>query len=159
MPRLRWPAVPPPLERGVRGHGRLVLAAAVGITVELTEVLLHPTGMDLRMQLTAFGRTAERVRYETRPLTDPDDPSAQWSFLHTLVRAGDCEGEGEADPYRSLVRSTGLNAPPDLRIELRYWIPVPPGPEKVAVTVRWTRLGLPATTSTVETGPLAHPPP
>lgn len=156
MPRLRWPAVPPPLERGVRAHGRLILAAAVGITVELTDVLLHPTGMDMHMQLTAFGRTAEHLRYETRPLTDPDDPSAQWSFLRTLVRAD--EREGEADPYRSHARSTGLNAPPDLRIELRYWIPVPPGPGKVAITVGWTRLGLPATTSTVEIGPLAHPP-
>ncbi len=114
---------PPPSWRGVGiVHGRSVLAAGLGITVELIDLLRYPAGVELRLALTAYGHAAQQARYETRPLTDPPgDPSPRWSFLRTHVRAGDLTGE--ADPYQAPpILSTGTTRLIDFRTTPRYWI-------------------------------------
>lgn len=153
--RRRWPAAPPPPGPGVSVHRRAVLAAGLGITVELVDLLLYPIGMELRLALTTYGHTARQARYETRPLTDPDDPSAQWSFLRTQVRYGDLQGE--ADPYQAPILSFGTTRLADFRTTPRYWIGGgAPTPASLTVTVEWARIGLAPTTSTVDVGSVPH---
>nr|WP_244461446.1 hypothetical protein [Rhodococcus sp. ZPP] len=153
--RRRWPAAPPPAWRGVGiVHGRSVLAADLGITVELVDLLRYPAGVELRLALTAFGHAAQQARYETRPLTDPGDPSPRWSFLRTHVRAMDLTGE--ADPYQAPILSTGTRRSIDFRTAPRYWIDGIPAPASLTVTVEWVRIGLAAMSSTIEIGPVPH---
>ncbi|QTJ70780.1 hypothetical protein HYG77_32185 (plasmid) [Rhodococcus sp. ZPP] len=135
-------------------HGRSVLAADLGITVELVDLLRYPAGVELRLALTAFGHAAQQARYETRPLTDPGDPSPRWSFLRTHVRAMDLTGE--ADPYQAPILSTGTRRSIDFRTAPRYWIDGIPAPASLTVTVEWVRIGLAAMSSTIEIGPVPH---
>ncbi|ANS28689.1 hypothetical protein R1CP_20035 [Rhodococcus opacus] len=153
--RRRWPAAPPPPESGASVHRRAVLAADLGITVELTDLLLYPDGVELCLALTAYGHAARQARFETRHLTDPHDPCAQWSFLRTEVRYGNLHGE--ADPYQAPILSFGTTRLTNFRTTPRYWIGGgAPTPASLTVTVDWTRIGLAPTTSTVDVGPVSH---
>lgn len=58
-------------------HGPVELVTSRDLSLRLAEVVAHPTGMLLRIELTARGRSADLARHETRPLDDPDDPSAR----------------------------------------------------------------------------------
>lgn len=93
MRRRRWPAAAPPATGGVVVYGPVELATTRDLTLRLAEVVAHPAGLELRIELTATGRTADRARHETRPLDDPDDPSARWSYLAVHVRVDDVVGK------------------------------------------------------------------
>lgn len=70
------------------------------------------------------------------------------------MRAGDLTGE--ADPYQAPpILSTGTTRLIDFRTTPRYWIDgIPPAPVSLTVTVEWARIGLAATSSTIEIGPV-----
>ncbi|MFD7012038.1 hypothetical protein [Rhodococcus jostii] len=88
MRRPRWPATAPPACGGVQVHGRRLLAADIQLTLELLRVVAYPSGL-AHLTLTATGCPAERARHETRPLTDPAEPSAHWSYLDVWAGTDD----------------------------------------------------------------------
>ncbi|MFV9459567.1 hypothetical protein ACNJ7E_39850 [Rhodococcus sp. NM-2] len=76
----------------------------------LTGVTAYPAGVALCLVLVATGIPAELARHETRPLTDPHDRSAHWSYLRVRVRMDD--QAGDADPYEP-ASCTSSPGPPD----------------------------------------------
>ncbi|MFC0454476.1 hypothetical protein [Rhodococcus jostii] len=148
MRRPRWPAVAPPTTGGHRVHGPLLLTTEEHLTLELFEVVAFPDGLHLRMALTATGRPAELAQYETRSLSDPDDPSTRWSYLSVRARVDDIEGE--ADPYHPTSASKACRSgPPEYRTEPHYWLDAIPASGFIAVTAGWPRIGLGSTTTTI----------
>ena len=53
MGRHRWPTQPPPTTGGRRVHGPTVLADLHCVRLQLSEIIAYPTGMQIRLALTA----------------------------------------------------------------------------------------------------------
>ncbi len=154
--RLRWPATAPPPCGGVQVHGRLQLSADTHLTLNLSRIIAYPSGLAVHLTLTATGHPAERAQHETRPLTDPADPSAQWSYLD--VWAG-TDYLAVADPYlHHPDRQESTAGTCRYRTQPMYWLPVSPPAPRVALTAEWPRIGLPASVTTVALSPAEHTP-
>ncbi|AWK74792.1 hypothetical protein CBI38_27780 [Rhodococcus oxybenzonivorans] len=151
MRRHRWPAQPPPATGGTQVHGPTVLAAHQGLTLQLNDITAYPSGMQLRLVLTATGRCAELAHHETRTLTDPEDYSGHWSYLSVFVTVGDIEGE--ADPYHPVTRSTRGRPPTEYRTLPHYWVGTCQDSGALTLTAGWEEIGLPPTTTTIKLGP------
>lgn len=139
MRRHRWPTQPPPSTGGVPVHGRRVLAAHPGLTLQLDDITVYPTGMHVRLALTATNLCAELAHHETRLLTNSDDFSGSWSYLSVRVRVGDIEGE--ADPYLPVTRSSRTCSAPQYRTSPQYWVNSLDS-EIVTLTAGWPQIGL-----------------
>src|SRR4051794_37727634 len=85
MRRHRWPAIAPPPDRGVRVHAPMPITAEKDLILELSSITAFASGLVLQLAMRVTGIRADFARYETRPLTDPHDWSAQWSYLTVLV--------------------------------------------------------------------------
>ena len=120
------------------------------MSVELAAVLAYPAGLSLRMMVIATGAGAAVARYETRPLTDPADTSARWSFLVVQVRVDD--QHAVADPFHPVTRSVSAGPESVYRSEPRYWIPLFPGSGALVMTVGWPEVGLDSVTTVVAIG-------
>lgn len=152
MRRRRWPAAAPPATGGVVVYGPVELATTRDLTLQLAEVVAHPTGLELRIELTATGRTADRARHETRPLDDPDDPSARWSYLAVHVRVDDVVGEADPSHLQSTSRVATSEAS-EYHTEPRYWVAAYPESGVITLTVGWPEIGLHARTDVIRLGP------
>lgn len=84
-------------------HAGMPIVAEDDLTLELSAATAFASGLLLRFALCVTGVRADFVRYETRPLTDPQDWSAQWSYLAVRILADDLGG--------SLIRSTRSPTP------------------------------------------------
>ncbi|MDF3311586.1 serine/threonine protein kinase [Rhodococcus sp. T2V] len=145
--RLRWPATAPPACGGVQVHGRRLLSADAHLTLDLLRIVAYPSGLAVHLTLTATGQRAEQARHETRPLTNPADPSAQWSYLD--VWAGTDE-LAVADPFLHRPdRQESAAGTCRYRTQPMYWLPASPPVSMVALTAEWPQIGLPASVSTV----------
>ncbi|NDV10847.1 serine/threonine protein kinase [Rhodococcus sp. IEGM 248] len=156
MGRPRWPAVAPPVSGGVEVHGRRLLAADAHLTLDVIRIVSFESGLAVHLALTATGAPAEGARRQTRPLTDPDDWSAEWSYLTVWAAAENTDAE--ADPYlpRPDVHAcdAGLSV---YRTEPRYWLGTPPTVRSVTLTAEWPQIGLPATTAILALEPTDQP--
>ena len=134
-------------------HGHRLLSAHTHLTLELTRITAYPSGLAVQLALTATGRPARRALHQTRPLTDPADPSARWSYLD--VWAG-TDYLAVADPYLPRpdlqATATGICT---YRSEPLYWLPVPPPVRTVTLTAEWPQIGLPASVTTVNLAVIA----
>ncbi|MFE7423311.1 hypothetical protein [Rhodococcus sp. NPDC057529] len=146
----RWPGIAELQGGGTPIHGRRTLAAQENVSVELVAVFAYPGGLSLRLMVTATGAVAAAARHETRPLTDPADTSARWSYLLVRVRVDD--QDAVADPFHPLTRALGTGPEALYRSEPRYWIPLFPASRAIAVTTGWPEIGLDPTTTLVEVG-------
>ncbi|MFZ2176296.1 MAG: serine/threonine protein kinase [Rhodococcus sp. (in: high G+C Gram-positive bacteria)] len=150
MFRRRWPAIPPPVCGGVDVHGRRRLSAQTDLTLEVLRIVAFESGVSVHLALTATGAPAEKARHQTRPLTDPADHCARWSYL--AVRAGveNTDAEAQADAYLPrpdiATSCAGLTA---YRTEPRYWLGIPPPVRAVTLTAGWPQIGLAPTTETM----------
>ncbi|MFC9551863.1 hypothetical protein ACFTWF_13520 [Rhodococcus sp. NPDC056960] len=152
MRKRRWPAAPPPATEGVAVHGPVELVTSRDLSLRLSEVVAHPTGMLLHIELTARGRSADLARHETRPLDDPDDPSARWSYLAVNVRVDDVEGV--ADPRHPHSPSVpGAEGASEYHSAPHYWISDYPESGTITLTVGWKAIGLLPRTRTITLGP------
>ncbi|MDT2005967.1 hypothetical protein FXW78_16685 [Rhodococcus opacus] len=152
MRRMRWPAAPPPATEGVVVHGPVELVTSRDVSLRLSEVVAHPTGMLLHIDLTARGRSADLARHETRPLDDPDDPSARWSYLAVNVRVDDVEGV--ADPHHPHSPSKpDAEGASEYHSAPHYWISDYPESGTITLTVGWKEIGLLPRTRTITLGP------
>ncbi|WP_368680523.1 hypothetical protein R1X32_09955 (plasmid) [Rhodococcus opacus] len=156
MRRHQWPAQPPPTTGGVRVHGERTLAALHCVRLQLSEILAYPTGMQLRLALTATEICGDIARHETRALTDREDFSAHWSYLTVHIRVDDLYGE--ADPYDPLTTNTGVGRAMEYRTVPRYWIGVLPASGALTITAGWPRMGLEPVTTTLELDPHRYQP-
>ncbi len=155
----RWPATAPPPCGGDRVHGRRLLTVRTHLTLELVRITAYPCGLALQLALTATGRPARRALHQTRPLTDPADPSAQWSYLDVWAGTDDL---AVADPYFPRpdlhATATGICT---FRSEPLYWLPAPA--RTVTLTAEWPQIGLPASLTTLDLAAVApsstHRPP
>ncbi|QYB00653.1 hypothetical protein I1A62_06875 (plasmid) [Rhodococcus sp. USK10] len=150
MARNRWPGIAPPGTGGVAVHGRRVLIARPEVVVQLTGVTTYPAGVSLSLVLTATGIPAELARHETRPLTDPHDESAHWSYLWVRVRMDD--QSGDADPYEPASCAAPTGPPEQYRTAPRYWIPGYPSTGEITLTTSWHQIGLPASIDVLDLG-------
>ena len=126
-------------------HGRRVLAAETDLTLELVRVVAFDSGLAVYLALTVTGVPADRARHETRPLTDPADLSARWSYLE--VWAGS-DRIAVADPYFPRPDVWGCTAGRRLyRSTPQYWVGVatPVRSLALALTTEWPQIGLPPT--------------
>ena len=112
MRRHRWPAITPPSDRGVRVLAPAPIVAEKDLALELSAVTAFASGLLPQLAMRVTGIRADFARFETRPLTDPQDWSAQWSYLVVRVRADDLDGPAhplhrseppfdESGPYRT----------------------------------------------------------
>ncbi|MER2087725.1 hypothetical protein ACH49M_32290 [Rhodococcus qingshengii] len=89
--------------------------------------------------------------HQTRPLTDPADPSAQWSYLDVWAGTDDLT---VADPYFPRpdlhATATGICT---FRSEPLYWLPAPA--RTVTLTAEWPQIGLPASLTTLDLAAVA----
>jgi hypothetical protein len=133
-------------------HGPVELVTSRDLSLRLSEVVAHPTGMLLHIELTARGRSADLARHETRPLDDPDDPSARWSYLAVNVRVDDVEGV--ADPRHPHSPSVpGAEGASEYHSAPHYWISDYPESGTITLTVGWKEIGLLPRTRTITLGP------
>ncbi|MFZ2178180.1 MAG: hypothetical protein WAW17_29970 [Rhodococcus sp. (in: high G+C Gram-positive bacteria)] len=152
MRRRRWPAAPPPTTEGLPVTGAAVLVSRRDVNLRVTEIVAYPTGMEVRLDLTVRGRSAHRARHETRPLDDPDDPSARWSYLAVSVRVDDLEGE--ADPRHPPAPSKAARSDASVyHTQPLYWIGAYPRSGSITITAGWTQIGLKPMTTTIRVGP------
>ncbi|QTJ70480.1 hypothetical protein HYG77_33705 (plasmid) [Rhodococcus sp. ZPP] len=154
MGRHRWPAQPPPTTGGRRVHGPKVLADLHCVRLQLSEIIAYPSGMQIRLALTATEICAEIARHETRALTNRDDFSAQWSYLTVTIGVDDLSGE--ADPYYPLTTNTGVGKGMEYRTVPRYWINTLPTSGTITLIAGWPQIGLEPVTTTAEVGELAE---
>ncbi|MDF3313016.1 hypothetical protein P3H15_49775 [Rhodococcus sp. T2V] len=111
-----------------RGSGRTpvhegcALTAHPHLTLDLTRIVAYESGRAVHLALTATAGPARRAHHQTRPLTDPQDASAQWSYLDVWL--GTIDHVAVADPFLPrpdlYTRTAGLCS---YRTEPRYWIP------------------------------------
>ncbi|MFC9361988.1 hypothetical protein ACFTZB_36135 [Rhodococcus sp. NPDC057014] len=87
MRRHRWPALAPPTTGGIVVHTGMPIAAEKDLALELSAATAFASGLALRFTLCVTGVRGDFARYETRPLTDPGDWSAQWSYLVVHIGA------------------------------------------------------------------------
>ncbi|MGV9869733.1 serine/threonine protein kinase [Rhodococcus koreensis] len=149
----RRPATAPPPCGGDRVHGRRLLTADTHLTLQLVHITAYPCGLALQLALSATDRPARRAVHETRPLTDPADPSARWSYLDVWAGTDDLS---VADPYFSRpdlhAATSGICT---YRSEPLYWLPVPPPARTVTLTAGWPQIGLPVSVTTASLAPVA----
>jgi hypothetical protein len=127
------------------------LAADTQLTLDLLRVVAYPSGLAVHLTLTATGRPAERARHETRPLTDPADPAAHWSYLDVWAGTDDL---AVADPYLHRPdRQDWAAGTCRYRTQPMYWLTVSPPARMVALTAEWPQIGLPASVTTVALSP------
>ncbi|OWY81525.1 hypothetical protein [Rhodococcus sp. BUPNP1] len=153
MRRHRWPALAPPPERGLYVRSPLLLATEKDLILELSSVTAFASGLLLKLALRVTGLRADFARHETRPLTDPQDWSAQWSYLSVRVRSDDLDGP--ADPRRPSEPDSGASRA--YRTTPTYWIGGYPRSGSLTVTVGWTEIGLHPVTFTLALGPNPFP--
>ncbi|MFC9838765.1 serine/threonine protein kinase [Rhodococcus sp. NPDC127530] len=145
----RWPETPAPACGGSEVHGHRLLATGHHVTLDLTRVVAYDTGLAVHLGLTATAGPARRARHQSRPLTDPRDMSARWSFLdvwlgidHLVV----------ADPYRPRP-DVHASAPGrcTYRTEPQYWIPTDSqvSVQAITLTAEWREIGLEPTLATI----------
>ena len=131
----------------MRAHDRLLLTESAHMTLELLRITAYPSGLAVQLALTATGRPARRAWHETRPLTDPADPSARWSYLD--VWAGTDELT-VADPYlhRPDLQATEVGNC-SYRSEPLYWLPLAHPVPAITLTAEWPQIALPASVTTM----------
>ncbi|TQC44485.1 serine/threonine protein kinase [Rhodococcus sp. WS4] len=128
-------------------HGGLVLAVDTHLTLELVRIVAFESGLAVYLALTATGTPAERARHETRPLTDPADRSARWSYLE--VWAG-TDRIAVADPYLARPNLQACTAELCTYLtEPQYWLDTPAPVRSVTLTAEWQQIGLAPTVSTL----------
>jgi hypothetical protein len=128
------------------------LVTSRDLSLRLAEVVAHPTGMLLRVELTARGRSADLARHETRPLDDPDDPSARWSYLAVNVQVDDMEGVADPRHPHSTSKSDAADAS-EYHSAPDYWISDYPESGTITLTAGWKEIGLLPRTRTITLGP------
>ncbi|MDF3312754.1 hypothetical protein P3H15_48340 [Rhodococcus sp. T2V] len=153
MRRHRWPAIAPPPDRGLRVHAPVPITAEKDLTLELSAVTAFASGLLLQLAMRVTGIRADFARYETRPLTDPHDWSARWSYLTVLVLVDDLGGP--ADPLHPTEPRFDESGP--YRTTPWYWIGTYPRTGSLIVTTSWTEIGLHPTSLTVALGPSPFP--
>ncbi|MDV7243526.1 MULTISPECIES: hypothetical protein [Rhodococcus] len=149
MCRHRWSALTPPTDRGLRIQAPMPIVAEKDLILELSAVTAFASGLLLQLAMKVTGIRADFARYETRPLTDPHDWSARWSYLTVLVSAD--ELDGPADPIHSSEPPTGESGL--YRTTPWYWIGAYPRTGSLTVTTSWTEIGLRPASIVVALGP------
>ncbi|QHE70900.1 hypothetical protein GFS60_04493 [Rhodococcus sp. WAY2] len=125
------------------------IGAEKDLILELSAVTAFESGLLLQLAMEITGIRADFARYETRPLTDPHDWSARWSYLTVLVRADDLDGPADA---------IHRNEPPSresgpYRTTPLYWIGTYPRTGSLAVTASWPEIGFHPASIVVTLGP------
>ncbi|MEN0134406.1 MAG: hypothetical protein AAGC80_04630 [Rhodococcus sp. (in: high G+C Gram-positive bacteria)] len=152
----RWPAIAPPTGRGVRVHEPMPITAEKDLTLELSAVTAFASGLLLQLAMRVTGIRADFSRYETRPLTDPHDWSARWSYLSVLIRVDDRdEDSGPADPLQPAEPRADESGP--YRTTPWYWIGTYPRTGALTITTGWTEIGLHPTSILLALGPSPFP--
>ena len=131
MRRHRWPALAPPTTGGITLHAGMPIAAEKDLTLKLCAVTAFASELALRFALCVTGVRADFARHETRPLTDPHDWSAQWSYLVVPSLVDDLGGL--ADPFHP-VPDSGLGGSGPYRTTPQYWIGTYPSTGSLTVT-------------------------
>ncbi|MBC2642645.1 serine/threonine protein kinase [Rhodococcus wratislaviensis] len=135
-------------------HDRLPLTSDTDLTLELVRITSYPSGLAVQLALTATGRPARRAWHETRPLTDPTDLSAHWSYLDVWLGTGDL---APADPY--FLRPDLQAADAGIcsyRSEPLYWLPASPA-RALTLATGWPQIGLPTAVTTMHLDPISQP--
>ena len=125
------------------------------LTLDLSAVTVFASGLLLHLAMCVTGIRADFARYETRPLTDPHDWSARWSYLTVLVRVDDLDGPADS-LHPTEPRS---DDPGPYRTTPLYWIGTYPRAGSLIVTTSWTEIGLHPTSLTLALGRSPSPPP
>lgn len=133
--------------------GPLPVAAEKDLSLELSWVTAFASGLLLQLALRVTGIRADFAHFETRSLTDPQDWSAQWSYL--AVRVGVDELDGPADPLHLSEPASDGSGP--YRTTPRYWIGSYPRVDPLTVTTSWAEIGLRPASLTVDLGPSPFP--
>ena len=158
MRRHRWPALAPPTTGGITLHAGMPIAAEKDLTLKLCAVTAFASELALRFALCVTGVRADFARHETRPLTDPHDWSAQWSYLAVRIHADDLGGP--ADPLHPVPDSDSASGPEGsgpYRTTPQYWIGTYPTTGSLTVTTSWPQVGLHPTSVTLTLGPSPFP--
>ncbi|PBC39156.1 hypothetical protein CJ179_37955 [Rhodococcus sp. ACS1] len=153
MRRHRWPAITPPSDRGVRVLAPAPIVAEKDLALELSAVTAFASGLLLQLAMRVTGIRADFARFETRPLTDPQDWGAQWSYLDVRVRVDDLDGP--ADPLHRSEPPFDESGP--YRTTPMYWISSYPRSGALVVTTSWTEIGLRPASLTLALGPSPFP--
>ncbi|PQP18988.1 serine/threonine protein kinase [Rhodococcus opacus] len=146
----RWSENPAPACGGIEVHGHHRLATAHHLTLDLTRVVAYDAGLAVHLALTATADPARRARHQTRPLTDPRDLSARWSYLDVWL--GILDHLVVADPYRARpdvhASAAGRST---YRTEPQYWIPTDSDvlARAITLTVEWAEIGLAPALATI----------
>lgn len=133
-----------------------MLAAETHLTLDVIRTVAFESGLAVHLALTATGAPAEMAHRQTRPLTDPDDWSAEWSYLTVWATVENTDAE--ADPYLPRPDVHACDAGRSVyRTEPRYWLGTPPIVRSVTLTAGWPQIGLPATTAILALEPTDQP--
>lgn len=135
-------------------HAGMPIVAENDLTLELSAATAFASGLLLRFTLSVTGVRADFARYETRPLTDPQDWSAQWSYLAVRILADDLGGL--ADPFHA-VPDSGPEESGPYRTTPQYWIGTYPPTGSLTLTTSWPQVGLHPTSVTLTLGPSPFP--
>ena len=133
-------------------HAAKQIVAEKDLTLELSAVTAFPSGLLLQFTLLVTGIRADFARHETRPLTDPSDASAQWSYLAVRIVADTLDGT--ADPHHPIQDLTDSEP---YRTTPQYWIDSYPRTGTMTVTTSWTQIGLHPATFLLTLGPSPFP--
>ncbi|MFD9664389.1 serine/threonine protein kinase [Rhodococcus sp. NPDC059968] len=147
----RWPENPAPACGGTEVHGRRLLVADTSLTLELARVVAYDAGLAVHLTLTVAAGSAHRAQYQTRPLTDPRDTSARWSYLDIWL--GTTGHLIVADPYcaRPDIQASAAGMC-TYRTEPQYWIGTDTDDSPVrslTLTAEWRQIGLNPTIATL----------
>jgi hypothetical protein len=147
----RWPENPAPACGGIEVHGRRLLVADTSLTLELARVVAYDAGLAVHLTLTAAAGAAHRAQHQTRPLTDPRDTSARWSYLD--IRLGTTGHLIVADPYcaRPAISASAAGMC-TYRTEPQYWIGTDTDDapmRSLILTAEWRQIGLDAAIATL----------
>ena len=129
------------------------VTAEKDLTLELSSVTAFASGLVLQLAMRVTGIRADFARYETRPLTDPHDWSAQWSYLTVLVLVDHLGGP--ADSLHPAEPRSDDSGP--YRTTPLYWIGTYPRAGSLTVTTSWAEIGLHPTSTTLALGPSPFP--
>ncbi len=132
------------------------ITAEKDLTLELSAVTAFASGLLLQLAMRVNGIRADFARYETRPLTDPQDWSARWSYLSVLIGVDDRDEDGgPADPLHPT--EPGVDESGPYRTTPWYWIGTYPRTGALAITTSWTEIGLHPTSIVLALGPSPFP--
>ncbi|MGW4340120.1 hypothetical protein ACWEK5_46210 [Rhodococcus koreensis] len=154
MRRHRWPALAPPTTGGIAVHTGMPIVAENDLTLGLSAATAFTSGLLLRFALYVTGVRADFAHYETRALTDPQDWSAQWSYLAVRILADDLGGL--ADPFHPIPDSGPKGSGP-YRTTPQYWIDTYPTTGSLTVTTSRPQVGLHPTSITLTLGASPFP--